>query len=47
MFFVSIVLVLAVCLPALCVFCAAHTLEHSMPVLMRAINACICGRGGQ
>lgn len=47
MFFVSIVLALAVCLPALCVFCATHTLVCSMSVLMWAINACICGRGGQ
>lgn len=46
MFFVSIVLALAVCLPALCVFRAAHTLVCSM-FLMRAIDACICGRGGQ
>lgn len=47
MFFVSIVLALAVCLPALCVFCAAHILVYSMSVLRQAINACVCGREGQ
>lgn len=47
MFFVSIVLSLAVCLPALHVFCATHALVCSMSVLIQAINVCACDRGGQ
>lgn len=47
MFFVSIVLALAVCLPALHVFRVAQTLVCSWSVLMWAISACVCAEDSE